>query len=124
MASIYKIVPAALWRAAVGAGSFSGAGVDLVDGYIHFSTAAQVRDTAAKHFADVPELLIVAVDASALAPALRWEPSRGGDLFPHLYQDLPLGAVQWVEPLPVNANGRHEFPASMALDGGRDGDTA
>ena len=124
MTPIYKIVPSALWRAAQDTGRFPGAGVDLADGYIHFSTAAQVRDTAAKHFADVADLLIVAVDSDALAPALRWEPSRGGDLFPHLYQDLPMNAVQWVEPLPVNANGRHEFPAAMALDGGRDGDNA
>lgn len=121
MATIYKIVPAVLWREAVVAGRFSGAGVDLIDGYVHFSTVAQVRDTAAKHFAGVADLLIVAVDARAL-PALRWEPSRGGDLFPHLYEDLPMNAVQWVEPLPVGTNGRHEFPASMALEGERDGD--
>ncbi len=121
MAAIYKIVPAVLWREAVVAGRFSGAGVDLTDGYVHFSTAAQVRDTAAKHFAGVADLLIVAVDARAL-PALRWEPSRGDDLFPHLYEDLPMSAVQWVEPLPVGADGQHKFPASMALEGERDGD--
>ncbi len=123
MPSIYKIVPASLWWAAAAAGSFSGAGVDLVDGYIHFSTAAQVRDTAAKHYDGVADLLIVAVDARAL-PALRWEPSRGGDLFPHLYEDLPTSAVQWAEPLPVGANGQHKFPAAMALEGGGDGDNA
>jgi uncharacterized protein (DUF952 family) len=114
-AVIYKIVPEAVWRAAEAAGRFGGAGVDLADGYIHFSTAAQVRDTAAKHFAGVPGLLLVAVDTHAIALALRWEPSRGGDLFPHLYQDLPMSAVQWAVPLPVGLDGRHTFPASPGL---------
>ena len=120
-AVIYKIVPAGLWRAALAAGRFSGAGVDLADGYIHFSTAAQVRETAARHFAGVADLLLVAVDTREVAQALRWEPSRGGDLFPHLYRDLPMSAVQWTEPLPVDAGGRHVFPSSMGLDGGHDG---
>lgn len=114
-AEIYKIVPAALWHAAETAGQFHGAGVDLADGYIHFSTAAQVRDTAAKHFAGVPGLLLVAVDTQAIASALRWEPSRGGDLFPHLYQDLPMSAVQWAVSLPVGLDGRHAFPASLGM---------
>ena len=120
-AVIYKIVPTGLWRAAVAAGRFTGAGVDLADGYIHFSTAAQVRETAARHFAGVADLLLVAVDTGDLAPALRWEPSRGGDLFPHLYQDLPMSAVRWAEPLPVDAGGRHVFPSSIGQDGGHDG---
>lgn len=110
---IYKIVADTVWREAAAAGRFTGAGVDLADGYIHFSTAAQVRDTAARHFAGVPGLLLVAVDAHALAGVLRWEPSRGGDLFPHLYQDLPMSAVQWAVPLPVGLDGRHAFPASL-----------
>jgi len=108
---IYKIVPEALWRAAAAAGWFEGAGVDLADGYIHFSTAAQVEETSAKHFAGQDGLLLVAVDPGALAPALRWEPSRGGALFPHLYQPLPLGAVRWTEPLPLGPDGCHLFPA-------------
>ena len=115
IATIYKIVPARLWHAARAAGQFSGAGVDLADGYIHFSTAAQVRDTAAKHFAGQSGLLLVAVDAAALASALRWEPSRGGDLFPHLYQDLPMSAVQWAVPLPVGVDGRHACPTLSGL---------
>lgn len=109
-APIYKIVPAALWRAAVATGRFEGAAVDLADGYIHFSTAAQVEDTAARYFAGLDGLLLVAVDPEAVAPALRWEPSRGGALFPHLYQPLALDAVRWAEPLPLGPDGRHVFP--------------
>jgi uncharacterized protein (DUF952 family) len=86
--------------------------VDVRDGFIHLSTAAQVRDTAARHFADADDLLLIAVDASAVR--LRWEPSRGGDLFPHLYGDLSLSAVRSVWPLPRGADGRHVFPPSVA----------
>ena len=114
-AVIYKIVADTVWREAAAAGRFAGAGVDLADGFIHFSTAAQVCDTAAKHFTGQTGLLLVAVDAPALGPALRWEPSRGGDLFPHLYEDLPMRAVQWAVPLPVGVDGRHAFPAPPGL---------
>ena len=93
--TIYKIVPAALWREAEEAGSFTGSPVDLQDGYIHFSTAEQLQETAAKHFAGQTDLLLVAVDAEQLE--VRWEPSRAGALFPHLYQDLPMSAVVSVE---------------------------
>jgi uncharacterized protein (DUF952 family) len=110
---IYKIVPDRLWRDAVAKGSFGGSPVDVADGFIHFSTASQVRETAAKHFAGVPDLVIVAVSAADLGAQLRWEPSRGGDLFPHLYEELPLTAVRWVHPLPLDAAARHVFPASM-----------
>jgi uncharacterized protein (DUF952 family) len=110
--TIYKIVPAALWRESEAAGRFSGSPVDGRDGFIHFSTAAQVRETAAKHFAGVPDLLIVAVAVDAIdGPNLRWEPSRGGHLFPHLYGDLPFDAVRWVKPLPLGSDGQHQFPA-------------
>jgi uncharacterized protein (DUF952 family) len=95
---IYKIVPRALWDAATAAGSFDGSAVDVRDGFIHFSTAAQVPATAAKHFRDVKDLLLVAVDAAALGDALRWEPSRGGDLFPHLYGTLPTNLATSVIP--------------------------
>jgi uncharacterized protein (DUF952 family) len=105
---IFKIAPAGLWREAVEKGSFSGSPIDLEDGFIHFSTAAQARDTAAKHFAGAEDLVLVAVSTAGLD--LRWEPSRGGDLFPHLYDELPLGAVRWVKPLPLAADGRHQFP--------------
>jgi uncharacterized protein (DUF952 family) len=94
---IYKIVTAAEWRAAEAAGVFEGSAVDRRDGFIHFSTAGQVADTAARHFAGQRDLLLVAVDASQLD--VRWEPSRGGQLFPHLYGPLPLAAVRQVMPL-------------------------
>jgi uncharacterized protein (DUF952 family) len=111
--TIYKIVPDRLWRDAVAKGSFGGSPVDLADGFIHFSTASQVRETAAKHFAGIPDLVIVAVSSADLGPQLRWEPSRGGDLFPHLYGDLPGTAVRWVHPLLLDAAGCHVFPASI-----------
>jgi len=105
---IYKIVPADLWRTAEGTGQFTGSPVDVRDGFIHFSTAAQVRETAARHFAGVEDLLIVAISTTAID--LRWEPSRGGDLFPHLYRPLPLSAVLWTAPLPLGSDGAHLFP--------------
>jgi uncharacterized protein (DUF952 family) len=107
---IFKIVPASLWAAAEAAGQFTGSPVDVVDGFIHFSTGAQAAETAARHFAGQSDLLLAAVDVDALRDGLRWEPSRGGDLFPHLYGALPLSAVVWVKPLPVGADGCHLFP--------------
>ena len=108
MASIYKIVGAAEWRAAEAAGVFSGSGIDLQDGYIHFSTATQAPETAAKHFVGISDLLLVEVDASALD--IKWEVSRGGALFPHLYAPLPINAVKRVVDLPLCASGEHRFP--------------
>ena len=110
MPLIYKICPEALWREAARAGIFAGAPIDVQDGYIHFSTAMQARETAAKHFAGQRDLLLIAVESAALGDALRYEPSRGGDLFPHLYVALPLSAVRWVKPLPLGPGGRHAFP--------------
>lgn len=107
---VYKIAPRALWQEAEAEGVFAGAPVDLADGYIHFSTAAQARETAAKHFAGQADLVFAAVDAGRLGDALRWEPSRGGALFPHLYAALDMAAVAWVRPLPLGADGRHIFP--------------
>ena len=109
MSLIYKIVTAAQWREAQEAGVFHGAPVDLADGYIHFSTAAQAEETAAKHFAGQNDLLLVAVDAQTLGDALKWEVSRGGALFPHLYAALPTTAALRVDPLPRDADGRHDF---------------
>jgi uncharacterized protein (DUF952 family) len=111
--TIYKICPAALWRDAERDGVFAGAPVDRQDGFIHFSTAAQAQETAAKHFAGADGLVLVAVDAGPLDGALKWESSRGGDLFPHLYGSLPLSAVLWVVPLPLGGEGRHVFPEQM-----------
>ena len=109
---VFKICPAAMWREAERAGAFLGAPLDLADGFIHFSAADQVAETARRHFAGQDDLVLVAVDAAVLGPALRWEPSRGGALFPHLYGPLPLDAVRWTEPLPRAADGRHVFPRS------------
>lgn len=107
---IYKICPADLWRQAEQAGEFAGAAIDLADGYIHFSTAGQVRETAAKHFAGQSDLVLVAVDGGKLGPALKYEVSRGGALFPHLYASLDPGVVLWVRPLPLGDDGVHAFP--------------
>jgi uncharacterized protein (DUF952 family) len=111
---VYKICDRPLWAAAERTGNLRGAAVDEHDGFIHFSTAAQVAETAARHFAGVDDLVLVAVDATALGEALRWEPSRGGALFPHLYGILPLAAVRWVKPLLLGADGRHVFPELTA----------
>jgi uncharacterized protein (DUF952 family) len=113
MPLIYKICPRALWREAKAAGRFAGAPVDHQDGFIHFSTAAQVAETASRHFSGQDDLVLVAVDAGALGDDLRYEPSRGGDLFPHLYGVLPLTAVRAVHALPLSADGRHVFPAGI-----------
>ncbi len=113
MPLIYKIVSVPEWRVAEAAGQFAGSEVDIKDGFIHFSTAAQVRETAAKHFSGRDDLLLVAIDPCALPVALVWEPSRGGALFPHLYAALPLSSVRDVLPLPLGADGRHLFPAEI-----------
>lgn len=110
MTLIYKICPAPLWQEAERAGVFAGAPVDLADGYIHFSTAAQVAETAAKHFAGQTDLLLVAVDDEALGTDLRYELSRGGALFPHLYGLLRLGAIDSVAPLQLGPDGVHVLP--------------
>jgi uncharacterized protein (DUF952 family) len=110
MTTIYKICSAELWRDAQQAGRFRGAPLDLADGFIHFSSAAQVAETAAKHFAGAAGQVLVAVDGGLLGEALKWEPSRGGDLFPHLYGGLSLDAVKWARPLRLGADGRHVFP--------------
>ena len=110
MAVIYKICTTAQWRAAERAGVFRGLETDRRDGFIHFSTAAQVKDTAARHFAGQSDLLLVRVDSAKLGSRLKWEPSRSGVLFPHLYGDLDLTVVLKVEPLPLSPDGQHIFP--------------
>lgn len=110
MTVIYKICPAALWREAEREGVFRGAPVDIADGYIHFSTATQAEETAAKHFAGQDDLLLIRVHAEKLGDRLKWEPSRGGALFPHLYGSLAVADVHKVEALPRDAEGRHRFP--------------
>jgi uncharacterized protein (DUF952 family) len=110
MATVYKICEQDAWRNAAAAGVFRGSDVDVRDGFIHFSTAAQVAETAAKHFGQKRDLVLVAVDGDALGPPLRWERSRGGDLFPHLYAELPIAAVRWARPLSDEVEGRRMFP--------------
>ena len=107
---IYKIAPKALWKEAEAKGRFDGAPIDIADGFIHFSTGEQVKETAAKHFAGQDDLLLVAIDAGKLGDALKWEVSRGGALFPHLYGPLDHGAVLWAKDLPLTDDGTHAFP--------------
>ncbi len=109
-AHIYKIMTAAEWTAARAAGAYEGSVHDRRDGFIHFSTAGQVAETAAKHFAGQTDLVLLAVDPAPLGDALKWEPSRGGALFPHLYAPLPCSAVTDVHDLPLGADGTHRFP--------------
>jgi uncharacterized protein (DUF952 family) len=108
--TIYKICERAEWHAAEAAGQFRGSAVDVRDGFIHFSSAAQVAETAAKHFAQQTDLMLVAVDGDALGGELKWEPSRGGALFPHLYAALPLSAVRWSRPLSDETGGSRVWP--------------
>ena len=107
---IYKICPASAWREAERQGVYRGSADDARDGYIHFSTAAQVAGTARKHFHGQDGLLLVAVDAEALGERLRWEPSRNNELFPHLYGELDLGAVRAIHDLRSRADGSHDVP--------------
>jgi uncharacterized protein (DUF952 family) len=106
---VYKIVATEEWAKAKEARVFTGVSVDHADGFIHFSTAAQAPETAAKWFAGRGDLTLAAIDADALGKDLRWEPSRGGALFPHLYGPLPMSAVVWSRPLPLGRDGTHVF---------------
>ncbi len=109
MTIIYKISPKPLWQIAQQTGVFEGAPIDIADGYIHFSTADQVQETATKHFKGQGDLLLIAVKTDALSQ-LKWESSRGSALFPHLYDTLALNKVLWVKPLPLTNEGEHIFP--------------
>jgi uncharacterized protein (DUF952 family) len=108
--AIYKICERAEWHAAERAGIYRGSDIDVRDGFMHFSTAAQVAETAVKHFAGQADLVLFEVDGAALGAALKWERSRGGDLFPHLYGDLPLESVRWARPLSDEVEGRRALP--------------
>jgi uncharacterized protein (DUF952 family) len=109
---IYKIFRRPEWDALRAAGTTAGAPVDLADGFIHFSTAAQVTETAARHFATESDLVLVACEANDLAAHLKWEASRGGALFPHLYRELKIADVVWDKSLPLGATG-HIFPEGV-----------
>jgi uncharacterized protein (DUF952 family) len=110
VATIYKICGRPEWRAAERDGLYRGSEVDGRDGFIHLSMAAQTVETAEKHFAGQRNLMLIAVDPDALGVALKWEPSRGGALFPHLYGTMPLSAVRWAKPLPDEDGGKRQFP--------------
>jgi len=109
---IYKIFRQPEWQAFQATGTTQGAPIDVQDGFVHFSTALQAAETAAKHFAGVRDLVLVAIDTDRLKHALRWEKSRNDDLFPHFYGRLTINMVLWAEPLPLEA-GQHKFPATM-----------
>ncbi|HYM01554.1 MAG TPA: DUF952 domain-containing protein [Stellaceae bacterium] len=107
---IFHMCRRAEWEAAQAVGSYGGSSQDAADGFIHFSTAAQIEGSAAKHRAGQDDLVLVAVDAGVLGSALKWEAARDGALFPHLHGALPLAAVRWARPLPLGGGGRHVFP--------------
>ena len=110
MTTIYKICERGLWQAAEAERAFRGSADDVRDGFIHFSAADQLAGTAAKHFANQANLVLVAVDTEQLGAHLKWEPSRDGALFPHLYAPLPLEAVRWARPLPDEIDGHRALP--------------
>jgi uncharacterized protein (DUF952 family) len=107
---IYHMCRSDEWRSAEASGAYPGSSQDVADGFIHFSTATQIVESAAKHRAGQDGLMLLTVDARKLGPALRWEASRGGQLFPHLYGPLPVAAVIEARPLPLGADGHHVFP--------------
>lgn len=109
---IFKIFRADEWAVLRRDGKSIGAPIDVADGYIHFSTALQASETAAKHFAGVDDLFLIAVDAEAAGGDLKWELSRNNDHFPHLYREITLQDVVWAQPLPLE-NGQHQFPAGL-----------
>ena len=109
---IYKIFRTEEWAQLQTDGITKGAPIDLADGFVHFSSASQVAETAAKHFAGLEGLWLLAFDADALGDALKWEVSRGGDKFPHLYREMRLDEVLWAKPLPI-VDGTHQFPAEV-----------
>ena len=110
---VYKILRAPEWEAFTAQSATAGAPIDLEDGYIHLSTAVQAPETAAKYFAGEDGLMLVAVEVDRLGTDLKWEPARGGAMFPHLYRELDATDVAWSRPLPLGTDGRHAFPPEM-----------
>lgn len=111
---IYKIFRAPEWAALRENGATPGAPIDVQDGYVHFSTAQQAAETAARHFADEDNLFLIAVETDTLGDDLKWEVSRGGAEFPHLYREMRLADVHWAQPLPLK-DGSHQFPAGAGF---------
>ncbi len=112
--AIYHLADAAAWPEATASGQYHGTAFDRQDGFIHFSSESEVRASAAKHRAGRSDVVLVAVDPTLLGAALKWEPARGGVLFPHLYGPLDLSAVLWALPLPLGPDGVHQFPETVA----------
>lgn len=110
----FKIIDAAEWRQALAEGTYDGSAVDLADGYIHLSSAEQLGETAAKHYAGRTDLMLLSVDLTPLADTIVWEPSRGGALFPHIYGTLPTRAVTLARACSVSADGVFVFAESAA----------
>lgn len=111
--AIYKVVSTYEWQEASESGIFKGAAIDLTDGYIHFSTKEQVQETVDKHFQGQDNLLLIRFEAGQFGEDLKWEVSRGGALFPHLYADLPCDSAESTWELPMNEDGSHQFPADF-----------
>lgn len=114
LATIYKICPRAAWDAATARGSYDGSPDDLRDGYIHFSTREQLPGTLAKYYRGERDLVLIAFDADELGAGLKWEPARGGQLFPHLFASLPTAAAAAVHELPLDPDGAHVLPKDLA----------
>ncbi len=110
MQIVYHLAREEAWRAAQADGIYRGMPEDRRDGFLHFSTAEQIVESAATHKAGRADLVLLAVDAASLGETLRWETSRGGSLFPHLYGDLGAETVLWAKPLPLDPAGKHIFP--------------
>jgi uncharacterized protein (DUF952 family) len=110
---VYKIADKDVLAQAQAEGSMAGMPVDLADGYIHLSTARQVGETLAKHFRGQRDLALLAVRTAAVDPDLKWEKSRGGDLFPHLYGSLPMTAVAWIKTVSVEPDGLVALPEEL-----------
>jgi len=119
--TIFHMCRAEEWADALTTGTYPGSSQDRADGFIHFSTAAQLPVSAARHRAGQTGLVLLTVDAPALGDALKWEPSRGGQLFPHLYAALTPGAVLRTDPLPLGPDGLHVLPPHVAETAARDG---
>ncbi len=112
MRVFYKIIDMGAWRDAEASGAFRGAAIDLKDGYIHLSTGAQLKETARLHFAEATNLALVAIDEAVVLNDLKWETSRGGQLFPHVYGSINPTRILWVKPMPWNGEA-HDFPPEV-----------
>ena len=113
---IYKICPSQSWGEALVCGYYRGSTDDLRDGFIHFSTASQLQETLCKHYTTQPDLLLICVNSQNLGAGLKWEPSRGGDLFPHLFADLLVSDAIWTYRLALDESGRHILPVGDFMD--------